>query len=82
MKLTVKRSLGKLEHLNARVPAQLKQRLDSLRKRAEDRNIDYTATFAAMLEDFANALDEQLKTEGIPREFPANLINGADPERA
>lgn len=82
MKLTVKRSLGKLEHLNQRVPAPLKQRLDSLRKRAEQRNIDYTATLVAMLEDFADALDEQLKTEGIPQESPKNLSNGSDADRA
>ena len=81
MKLTVKRSLGKLEHLNTRVPAPLKQRLESLRKRAEERNIDYTATLVAMLNDFADALDQELKTEGIPPESPTNLINGRHPDR-
>lgn len=86
MKITVKRSLGKLEHLNTRVPAPLRQRLDSLRKRAEARAIDYTATLVAMLEEFADALEAQLNSEGnpegIPQEFPKNLSNGADQTRA
>jgi hypothetical protein len=86
MKLNVKRSLGKLEHLNTRVPAPLRQRLDSLRKRAEDRAIDYTATLVAMLEEFADALEAQLNSEGnpagIPEESRRNLSNGTDQNRA
>jgi hypothetical protein len=82
MKLTVKRSLGKLEHLNTRVPAPLKRRLESLRKRAEQQNIDYTATLVATLEDFADALEQQITTEGIPPESPRNLGNGPNTDRA
>ena len=86
MKLNVKRSLGKLEHLNVRVPPPLKQRLDALRVRAERLAIDYTATLAAMLEEFATEFDEKLSAEersaGIPQESQKNLSNGANAERA
>jgi hypothetical protein len=86
MKLTVKRSLGKLEHLNARVPSPLKQKLDALRVRAERLAIDYTATLVATLQEFATEFDEKLTAEersaGIPQESPKNLHNGKDSERA
>jgi hypothetical protein len=81
MKLTVKPSLGKLDHMNVRVPPPLKRRLDALRKQAEQRNIDYTATLVAMLEDFATELEAKLSPEGIPQESPMNLSNGSEPDR-
>jgi len=63
MKLTVKRSLGKLTQIRASVTPALKQRLDSLRVRAEDRNIDYTATLMATLEDFATELSGVMESD-------------------
>jgi hypothetical protein len=63
MKLTVKRSLGKLTQIRASVTPALKQRLDSLRVRAEDRNIDYTATLMATLEDFATELTTVMESD-------------------
>jgi hypothetical protein len=82
MKLNVKRSLGKLDHLNVRIPTALKRRLEALRKRAENLNIDYTATLVATLDEFAAELEAKMDSEGIPQESPANLSNGSSPERA
>jgi hypothetical protein len=73
MKLTIKPSLGKLDHMNVRLPAQLKARLDTLRKRAEQQNVDYTATLVAILEDFATELEAKLNPAGIPQASPKNL---------
>lgn len=82
MKLTVKRSLGKLDHLNVRLPTPLKRRLESLRKRAEELNIDYTATLVATLDDFATELEAKMNSEGISEESRRNLTNGGLPDRA
>lgn len=81
MKLTVKRSLGKLEHFNVRIPGTLKRRLESLRKRAENLDIDYTATLVATLDEFATELAARMDSEGIPPESLTHPTNGADPDR-
>ncbi len=78
MKLNIKRSLGKLDHHNIRIPPALKSRLEALRKRADNQNIDYTATLTATLVEFADALESQMNCEGIPEESPRNLSNGAE----
>jgi hypothetical protein len=80
MKITIKHSLGKLDHLNVRLPAPLKQRLEALRKRAEALSIDYTATLVATLDEFATALEAQMNSAGIPQESLKNSTNGSDPD--
>jgi hypothetical protein len=61
MKLTIKRTLGKLEQFNIRIPAPLKTRLDATRKRAEARGVDFVATLSATLDEFEQALSAQLR---------------------
>jgi hypothetical protein len=89
MKLDLKRSVGKLEQYNIRIPAPLKQRLDATRKRAERLGVDFVGTLTATLDEFDVALTARLNSEPQSRSETATesvakplRANGADPDRA
>ena len=86
MKLTVKRSLGKLEQLNIRLPAPLKKRLDATRRRAESLGVDFIGTLTATLDEFDTELTARLDHEartssGTATESVAQTLrsNGSSP---
>ncbi len=89
MKLNLKRSVGKLEQFNVRIPTPLKQRLDATRKRAENLGVDFIGTLTAYLEEFDAAFNAQLKNESQSASAnatdslaPTLRTNGADRDRA
>jgi hypothetical protein len=89
MKLNIKRSVGKLEQLNIRIPAPLKARLDATRKRVEAQGIDFLGTLTTTLDEFDTALNAQLENElQSGSETATNSVartlrsNGADTDRA
>ncbi len=63
MKLNLKRSVGKLEQFNVRIPAALKQRLDATRKRAEALGVDFIGTLTAVLDEFDAELTARLNSD-------------------
>jgi hypothetical protein len=88
MKLNIKRSVGKLEQFNIRIPAPLKKRLDATRKRAEGLGVDFIGTLTVTLDQFDVALTEQLNDELRPTSANATdsvartlRSNGADADR-
>jgi len=79
MKLNIKHSVGKLAHINVRVPPPLKQRIEGARARAEALNVDFTLTLIAMLDEFITELDGRLDAEEHPAKATEDSV-GISPE--
>jgi len=60
MKINFKPLVETSEHLNLRIPASLKKRMDNTRARAANLGIDYNATLVANLEEFEKEFDAQV----------------------
>lgn len=60
MKINFKPLVETSEHLNLRIPASLKKRMDNTRARAAKVGIDYNATLVANLEEFEKEFDAQV----------------------
>jgi hypothetical protein len=60
MKISFKPMVESSEHLNLRIPASLKKRMDNTRARAAKLGIDYNATLVANLEEFEKEFDAQV----------------------
>jgi hypothetical protein len=70
MKINFKPLVEISEHLNLRIPASLKKRMDNTRTRAAKLGIDYNATLVANLEEFEKEFDAQVTTKDQPTATP------------
>ncbi len=72
MKINFKALVETSEHLNLRIPASLKKRMDNTRTRAAKLGIDYNATLVANLEEFEKEFDAQVTTKEQAGVTPAS----------
>ncbi len=82
MKINLKPLVESSEHLNLRIPASLKKRMDNTRTRAAKLGIDYNATLVTNLEEFEREFDAQVTTKEQAAANPASspLADLAAPE--
>jgi hypothetical protein len=84
MKINFKPLVETSEHLNLRIPASLKKRMDNTRARAAKLGIDYNATLVANLEEFEKEFDAQVaaKEQAAPSPASSSLADLVTPEPA
>ncbi len=82
MKINFKPLVETSEHLNLRIPASLKKRMDNTRTRAAKLGIDYNATLIANLEEFEKEFDAQVTTkeQAAPNLASSSLTDLVAPE--
>ena len=82
MKINFKPLVETSEHLNLRIPASLKKRMDNTRTRAAKLGIDYNATLIANLEEFEKEFDAQVTTkeQAAPNLASSSLADLVAPE--
>ena len=84
MKINFKPMVESSEHLNLRIPASLKKRMDNTRARAAKLGIDYNATLVANLEEFEKEFEAQVtsKEQTSAKSGSSSLADLVAPEPA
>jgi hypothetical protein len=82
MKINFKPMVESSEHLNLRIPASLKKRMDNTRARAAKLGIDYNATLIANLEEFEKEFEAQItaKEQASAKSGSSSLADLVPPE--
>jgi len=82
MKISFKPMVESSEHLNLRIPASLKKRMDNTRARAAKLGIDYNATLIANLEEFEKEFEAQItaKEQASTKSGSSSLADLVPPE--